>query len=172
MTDVSDRNFGYLVAYVLPGFVVVAVIGLHSEAVGSWLSGPAIDSVSVGGFLFATLASLAAGMVISALRWLVLDRIHHATGVHPPAWEFSDFQSKRAGFISLAENHYRYYQHYGNMLVALIAVALDVRAVATGSGFPVWLVLIGLAALGALEFVASRDALRKYYQRTGALLGE
>ena len=36
-----------------------------------------------------TLGSLALGLTVSAVRWMLVDTLHHATGVHPPAWEFA-----------------------------------------------------------------------------------
>jgi len=50
----------------------------------------------------ATLASVAAGLSVSAVRWLVLDTVHHRTGVRQPSWDFSSFQRNRAGFVALA----------------------------------------------------------------------
>ena len=76
MTDVSARNFGYLVAYIIPGFTVVTAAGAYSPIVRSWL-GTAPPGPTVGGFLYVTLASVAAGMAANALRWLILDAIHH-----------------------------------------------------------------------------------------------
>ncbi|MFW6114310.1 MAG: hypothetical protein ACOC7K_01065 [bacterium] len=80
---------------------------------------------TVGGFLYVTMASMAAGMLVSALRWLVIDTIHHRSGVAPPELDFSTFENKHAAFAILAENHYRYAQHYGNLLVALLLAAIN-----------------------------------------------
>ena len=172
MVDVSTRNFGYLIAYVIPGFVVVSAASRYSEAIGSWLGVGQSASATVGGFLYATVASVATGMIVSALRWLVLDFIHHRTGVKKPHWDFSLLQSKRAAFVSLVENHYRYYQFYGNTLVALAITSALPGAL---SGLTAMTGIVGVVmavGLSALLFVASRDALRKYYARTGELLGE
>jgi len=120
MTDVSDRNFGYLIAYLIPGFLVVTSLGHHSSSVSSWLGLDAQRTPTVGGFLYVTLAAVAAGMVVSALRWLLIDPIQHHTGVSKPELDFRGFGRKHAAFVALAENHYRYAQHYGNLLVALV----------------------------------------------------
>ena len=63
----------------------------------------------------------------------------------------------------LIEIHYRHYQFYANMLVALVW-SYAISGCSSGwRGVAYWIV--------ALVFLfASRDALRKYYERTGQLL--
>jgi hypothetical protein len=60
--------------------------------------------------------------------------------------------------------HYRYYKFYANLVVALIW-AYATREYALG-----WKGLAN-APLIVLFFFASRDSLRKYYERTASLLG-
>lgn len=69
-----------------------------------------------------------------------------------------------AAFQLLIDSHYRYYKFYANMVIAL-ACAYATRAYALG-----WYGLVYLL-LAALFLLASRDALRKYYERAGHLLG-
>ena len=68
--------------------------------------------------MYVTLASLAAGVTVSAVRWAIIDHLHHATGIVPPAWKFANLEGKLQGYLTLIENHYRYYQFYSNMFVA------------------------------------------------------
>jgi hypothetical protein len=170
MTDVTRANFGYLVAYLLPGMIVVAKASAYSETIRSWLGTSPAASPTVGGFLYVTVASIGAGMTISAIRWLILDAIHHHSGVPKPNWDFSKLPAALAAFEGAVENHYRYYQFYGNTLVAI--------CIASIGGFPRFdafrvnpFLTSGVSiCLAVVLFVASRDALRKYYDRTGALL--
>jgi len=74
---------------------------------------------TVGDLLYATLGSIAAGMIASAFRWAVFDTLYHRTGIPPPAWLFSTLHQKLEAFHTLVEIHDRYYQFYANMLVAL-----------------------------------------------------
>ena len=69
MRDLTRDNFGLLIAYLLPGFVALWGAAYHVEAVQSWLRSTAPDAPTIGGFLYATLASTALGLVISAVRW-------------------------------------------------------------------------------------------------------
>jgi len=78
------HDFGQLIAIVLPGFTALWATTYVSDALRPWfgLSPPA--EPTLGGFLLLGLASIAAGVTVSTLRWLVIDPIHHRTGVQPP----------------------------------------------------------------------------------------
>ena len=118
---------------------------------------------SLAGFLDGTVEAIIAGLTISTVRWLVLDTIHHRTGVRPPSWDFALLEKSVAAFEFLVRIHYRYYKFYGNMVVALIwsyvyqGYHLGIR------GAAYWV-------LAGIFFLGSRDSLRKYYTRAGRLL--
>ena len=141
--EVTSSNFGLLIAYLLPGFVVLIGISFFSEMVRTWLTVTSSDSPTVGGFLYVTLASLAAGLTVSTVRWLVIDTIHHWTGLSQPQWDFSKLQQNIDGFDRLLDIHYRYYQHNAGMLVSLSFVYLADRL---RHGF--WISPIGWTDLG------------------------
>lgn len=164
----STENFGLLIAYLLPGFVAVWGARPLVPGIDAWLAASPGTSPTVGGFLFVTLASIAAGMLASTVRWLLLDSLHHRTGIPQPAWDFSRFPASVAAFDSLVQDHYRYYQHYGNML----AVLGFVYVVGIGGGIremQVWEHL-AFVVTAIVLYLGSRDALRKYYQRTAVIL--
>ena len=121
--------------------------------------------------MYATLGSVAAGLVVSVIRWIVIDAINHETGIPEPKWNFADFEVKRNAFDGLVENHYRYYQFNANMLVAAAftyaarLVSLGVRP-SLNNGID-W----GFLLLEIAFWVGSRDSLKKYYLRTADLLG-
>lgn len=169
MGEVTTKNFGLLIAYILPGFTVLWAISPLSPTVQTWLGTSIADAPTVGGFLYVTLGSIAAGLIVSAVRWLVLDSVHHRTGVAKPRWDFSRLDAKLNAFDVLNEQHYRYYQFYGNMLAAL-CVAFVVRGWFVVQSWPDALATVCLAGLGVLLFVGSRDTLQKYYRRVAALL--
>lgn len=170
MTDLTTNNFGLLIAYLIPGFVIVSALSGRSPLVVSWLGGSVADSPTVGGFLFITLAAVAAGMVASIIRWMVIDSLHHHTGIKPPKWDFTQLPRGLSAFEAAVDNHYRYYQAYANLLIALIATLFlhpnfpDTFGFTPLSAYSIFSVLI------VLLFLASRDALRKYYERTDAIL--
>lgn len=170
MNELSEKNFGLVIAYVLPGLVAVWGTGYLSPTVAAWLHSPQRGTLTVAGFLLVTLASLAAGLTVSAVRWALVDTFHHATGVEPPAWEFAGLGDRLAEFQAIVEYHYRYYEFYANMFIAV------------GFAYRAWLVYEGKTLLeggwSSLGFVllelvllaGSRDALRKYYRRAEQLL--
>lgn len=170
MTDLREDSFGLLIAYVVPGFLSIVQLAAFAEPLQIWLASDLDTAPSVAGFLYVTIASVGAGLTASAIRWLVLDTIHHRTGVAPPTWSFRRLHSRADAFQGVVQNHYRYYQFYGNTLIVIVMGALVGRGpgVLAGlypfSGLPVDLALIALFA------IASRDTLRKYYARAGELL--
>jgi len=172
MRGVSTNNFGLLIAYLLPGFTCLWGLSAVSETMRSWLGTPPTNAPTVGGFLYVTLASVAAGLTVSTVRWALIDATHHWTGIPRPKWDFSRLEQNVASFDVLGENHYRYYQFYGAMA---IAVAFVYAAQCIADGF--WPPPFGWGALGVLFievlfFAGSRDTYRKYILRGNSLLGK
>ncbi|MEZ6146946.1 MAG: hypothetical protein R3B91_16325 [Planctomycetaceae bacterium] len=59
----------------------------HSQTLQGWLGQSSGELPTVGGFLYVTLGSIAyAGMMASTLRWLLIDTLHHWTGLRQPRW--------------------------------------------------------------------------------------
>ena len=135
----------------------------------AWLVSRPGSAPTVGGFLYATLASFTLGLTLSTLRWFVLDRLHDVTGISRPAWDFSNLQEHIDAFQMAVDYHYRYYQFYGNSLMFLIVLDVFPQPLAGLVPGGMNSHRFALAALAALFFVASRDALRKYYGRAVAL---
>lgn len=169
MGEVTTKNFGLLIAYVLPGFLALWAISPYSPTIQTWLGTSVADAPTVGGFLYVTLGSVAAGLTVSALRWLILDALHHRTGLTKPRWDFSRLSAKLNAFDVLNEQHYRYYQFYGNTLVALCMAAVVRGWLVVRSGADAFQLLL-LVVTALLLFAGSRDTLGKYYRRITELL--
>jgi hypothetical protein len=171
MKELSGKEFGVLIGYVVPGFVALWGVRYFSPTVNSWILASGRQAPTVAGFMYVTLASLAAGLTVSAVRWALIDTLHHSTGVRPPEWDFGRLDDCLHGFLALVENHYRFYQFYSNMFVA---VAFTYRAWLVWLGKPIWeerWATLWFLVLEVIFFTASRDALRKYYARAERLLG-
>lgn len=171
MPDLSSRNFGLLIAYVIPGFVALWGVSLHSPIVRSWLdTAPAIPG-GIESVIFVLLASTAAGLIASALRWLVIDNLNHRTGIPRPAWDDGRLQSNLQAFDAVVEAHYRFYQAHTNLAVVLLFSLAAWHA--TRPTF--WELLLlpdtGVIGLAVLLYLTGRDNLRKYYARTARILG-
>ena len=172
MKDLTNGNFGILIAFVLPGAVALLGVSYFSPSVAAWLGSAASDAPTVGGFLYLTLAAVAAGLTASTVRWMVIDTIHHSTGIPRPQWDFSRFDQKVAGYDKLGEVHYRFYQFYGNVLVSLV-FSWFCRRLALGFwSAPLEWSDLAFLVLGGIFFVGSRDTFRKYNQRLTMVLGE
>ncbi len=167
----TEQNFGLLIAFVLPGLVTLWGVSFFSPTVAAWLRVTPAGAPTIAGFLFVTLASVAAGLIVSAVRWAVVDSLHHATGIEPPPWDFGRLDEQLPIFLALVENHYRFYQFYANMFIAA-AFTYRMYLVAAGrSPFAELGETLAFLLLEVILFAGSRDALAKYYARTGRLLG-
>jgi hypothetical protein len=167
--DTLSRQFGLVIAYLLPGFVALAGIAPLSAIVAKWLY--ADQTVSFGAPVYALLAATAAGMVVSCFRWFVVDRIHILTGVAAPVFNARALEDRPAAFNLLVESHYRYYQFYANTLVAVVWTYAIYRLLVKSSHLALG-TDIGVLILCAVLFAGSRDALSKYRNRSGQLVGQ
>ena len=118
MQNVSNANFGPLIAYLVPGLTVLGGVSQFSPALQSWFATTAPNAPTIGGFLYLTIASIAAGMTVSAVRWALLDSLHARTGLPMPRLDFSRLGRNVEAYMLLIEIHYRHYLFYGNMCVA------------------------------------------------------
>jgi len=171
MKDVTDKNFGVIIAFLLPGFLFLWGVSFSYDEVAKWLAKTTEDDApTIGGFLYATLASLALGLLISAVRWLIIDHFLWLIGVRDPGIKFENLKDKDkyAAFHSAVENHYRYYQYYANTLVALLCAFIIHLIVGTQTPpFAVWL---AAGAILVALLLGARDSLTKYFKRAHTIL--
>ena len=128
---------------------------------------------TVGGFLHSTLASLSTGLIISVIRWAIVDTIHHHTCIVKPDFNFSKLHNRLDAYEAAIENHYRFYQYYGNMFIAIFIAYLCHQL-----SLETWpwhsksqlIQLLVFIFIESLLFLGSRDALKKTYKRTIQIL--
>ena len=70
------NDFGLLIAYVLPGFVALWGFAVLDPDLEVQMLGTGNTQPTIAGFLFSTVAAVAAGLTISTIRWLMIDAIH------------------------------------------------------------------------------------------------
>jgi hypothetical protein len=169
--EASINDFGLLIAYVLPGFTALWGGTYLSGALRPWFGLTPADAPTVGGFLYLTIASVAAGLTVSTVRWLLIDTLHHRTGLPPPPRDFSRLGTNVLAFQAIVEDQYRYYQNASNMFLALGWVFVARRWALGFWDAPLGPTDLGLLLLEVVFFLGSRDTLAKYYARTGQLLG-
>jgi hypothetical protein len=171
MKDITDKNFGVIIAFLIPGFMLLWGLSYSSSMVAAWLvKSSAADAPTVGGFLYATLASLALGLLISAIRWFFVDHfLYYFTCLKQTKVDFSKLKTKEAfaAFEGVVENHYRYYQYYSNTFVAVvISFAAYLWA---GKDTSSKTVIFGVILLCVVLLLASRDCLKKYHERAAEI---
>ncbi|HYE17370.1 MAG TPA: hypothetical protein VEA69_02940 [Tepidisphaeraceae bacterium] len=171
MKQPSLSHFGLLVAYVLPGFIVLAGLAPVFPAVANWLQPVDQGDLGIGPPVYALMAATALGLILTCFRWVILDHVHAYSGVRRPTWDDRQLHDVLGGFDYLVQNHFRYYEFFGNAMVAgLFAYAVN-RAAGSlpflGPGTD-----LGMILITCVLFAASRDALGKYYSRTSRLIGQ
>ena len=102
MSQVENKNFGLLIAYLIPGLVLLTGLSPHWPALQTWL-GSSSKAPSMGGFLFATIASVGAGLLARPVRWLVQDHLHGWTGLRAPPLAFAKLQANIDAFQAVVE---------------------------------------------------------------------
>lgn len=174
MRDVTSQNFGLLIAYVLPGLLTLWAVGEVMPSVQTWLIACLSAGTEGGGIsslIGVLLASIAAGMTTSAIRWAIVDRVHSWTGLRRPAWDDSRLHDRLSGFEALVDNHYRHYQFYANMLVAMLLLIVGRSFIASGCQIAWDRFNSAMTLICLVYWATSRDTLRNYYTRAAFLLG-
>lgn len=169
MRSVTNDNFGPIIAYLVPGLVVVVGFSRFSPTLRTWLAATPSGQPTIGGFLYITIASLAIGMTVSAVRWAFIDTLHAWTGLPPPRLDYSKLGENVTAYQLLIDIHYRHYLYYANMFVATAVAYVSYRLTV------VHLLQVGwldgaVLFLESVFLLTSRDTLRKYYTRSAQLL--
>jgi hypothetical protein len=167
-----DLQFGVVIAFLLPGFILLVCV---APLIPKLFTGQSVPEASVGAFLFTVLAALATGLTLGAIRWLVVEQLV-IRYCFPAAWKATlpkkNFEKLKepniyTAFIAINENHYNYYQYYGNTLVAFLT-ALVIYLV--NGCRPSLKLGIGIAIVSVALLYGARDAFKKYHEHAGALL--
>ena len=165
----ESLSFGLVVAYLLPGFIVLAGLVPIVPAIGLWLA-PNHGDAGLGPPIYALLSATTIGMILSCFRWIIVDSFLEWTGVPKPVRRFEKLTENLEAHKRLLEVHYQYYQFYANTLVAIVLAYLLNRFMET-------LPLLGIGTdLGVLILCAgllagSRDTLSKYRNKLSRVFG-
>jgi hypothetical protein len=175
MNPLQAGAFGYLIAFVAPGSVLLWGLSKFSEDIRRWFGFAAEAETTVGGFLFVALAAIALGVFISGVRWALVDQLlmEHRERTKKRDFKRSSLNDPevKAAYELANELYYRFYQFYSNMLIAFLGT------------YVLWLVDLGTypwhrpaataAVVGislSLYFSAS-DSLGRYYEHLEEILG-
>jgi len=167
--DILSRQFGLVIAYLLPGFIALIGVAPFVPMIADWLR--ADQSGGFGAPVYALLAATAAGMIVSCFRWFLVDQVLLMTGMERPAFNAQALEQNPTAFNYLIENHYRYFQFYANTLVAVIWTYFIYRSHNTSSHLTLG-TDAGVMVLCVVLFAGSRDALGKFRTRSRLLAGQ
>ncbi len=170
LKDDAIIDFGLIITCILPGCVVLWGLGHLYPPLEAWISGASMASATVGSFFYVALAAIGTGLTASCVRWLVIDTLHHCTGLRPPDWNYALLAERTAAYHLLTENHYKYYQFYANMVVAIVFAYAAWRGDHSFSEQPLGRAEVISLSLVVVFLAASRDSLSRYYRRAGELL--
>jgi hypothetical protein len=172
-SHVDDRLFGTIIAYVFPGLVMLWGLSFVSPDVAAWLKLVTSGDTHTAGFLLLAVAAAGLGVCASNARWFMLDFLLKRW-FEPPGPNLDHSKRKEEGveraYQSILLAHYRFYQHAGNTLAALVAASLFWLA-GHQSEVRAWLIptLFALAAL--ILALGARDARHVSYTKQRRLLG-
>jgi hypothetical protein len=171
---IQQTTFGYAIAFISPGVVVLWALSKFSQEVRGWFGIAANAEATVAGFLFVLLAAVALGVFASGVRWAIVDNVLELfPSTRQPDLDRTKLKDPDtlASYNQMTELYYRYYQFYSNMLVALIAAY--VMWLCDLGLFP-WqrpASLAGVAVVSVSLFASARDAWKRYYKHLREILG-
>src|SRR4051794_26968379 len=95
MAALSDRPFGYLIAFGLPGFLLLWGLSDVFPQVATFMtSASAEHGATIAGFLYSTAASFALGLLLDAISSHLGDIIYRVKWVKEPCINDSKFANK------------------------------------------------------------------------------
>ncbi len=164
MKTVAPLDFSLLIAFLLPGFVTFYALGYVSATTASLIEKSVEGSADLGVGLFVILYSLAAGVVISAIRAQILDVLQRKTGVPTATLNYAKLkdESTLKAFKEAIANTYRFSQFYGNMFISLVLlIAVKYQSLTSLKSEPFLFVL--LLGTAVVLFISHRRELRDTY---------
>jgi len=168
---ITPLDFSNVIAFLLPGFVAFYSL-IYISPRASEIIEVSFSKESNMGILFVlVLFSLAAGLILSAFRSLILDWIQFKTGVDSPDLDHSKLKNKDTltAYNEAINNTYRFSQFSGNMLIALILLLAGKLFTYSGSSNQ-YLVYFILVITIIVLFLSHRYALKDTYVTLAKIL--
>jgi hypothetical protein len=169
--DAIDRYFGLAISYLMPGMIALYGLSYRVTDLRRWFGFVAERETTLAGFLFVMVASVGAGVMLSAVRSFVLEDV--TTLAKPKTGDWSKRKEVEASYQILILDHYNYYKCYGNTAVAVVVFGVCYFWANTG-GISFWDLfgyLIGFIATVALLVYKALDCISRFEAKRGALLG-
>jgi len=162
MEQITSTSFGLLMAYLLPGLVALYSLSFWSlrlrEVFRSFLLGQ-----QVGLFLLVLAASLIAGLVVGAVRWVGFEYLlgGKCQHVEPECFGKLTSPTRFSAFSYVVDENFRFHQFWGAMvLVSPLLCASLLKEFWNDIGRAT--VVLGLAVFLILEFIVAVAAWKSY----------
>ncbi|MGE3509767.1 MAG: hypothetical protein AB7N65_12880 [Vicinamibacterales bacterium] len=171
----TDRLIQGVMAYVVPGGVVLFAVATGSETVQRWFAG-ASSGPTLAGFAFVLTGALALGFVLNAVRYCIFEEIpwfgRRLVEPTPPLNETKRTDCA-AAYRDLRRSHYDHYLGAANLAVALpIGLALWKGLDTSGINWPSLITMSVLVAAATIALgVAAVSAITRYNRKRIDLVG-
>lgn len=119
MKDVTSTSFGLLMAYLLPGLVGLYSIGFWSDSVRDMFRTFLAAQWQVGLFLLLLAAALITGLLVGALRWVLVDTIAKDKQLAPESFKKLANDTRFSAFCYVVDENFRYHQFWGGMVLVM-----------------------------------------------------
>ena len=119
----TSFKFNELVAFILPGFTSLFSIRYFSYYINQLIIQITSNEPKISHIIVLFMVSLIFGLIIGAIRTLILDKIQFLTGIEKAKINYSKLTSEdnRKFFDAAINNVYRFCQFYGNMFITIFA---------------------------------------------------
>ena len=166
----SDLDFGTYIAFFLPGVLGLYALIPFSKRVADLFTQVVTKDTTVGATFLLLIGGLVVGTLVSGLRAVFLDGL---LVWDKPEFNFGNLSNKdtRTAYKDAVANTYRFYQFYGNMLLALgfyVVVRYALTGVDYRTEFKI-VVIDGIVLLGLV--LQARKSLKSTYSVMGQILG-
>jgi hypothetical protein len=164
MNGLTEKNFGYLIAFGLPGFLLLWGASYSFAEIAEWLAKAKTEgSPTIGSFLYVTVASLTLGLLLSAIRWATLEQIFYRSDLLSYS-SFDDAELKipetRVAYQMAIDDYYRYYQFYSHSLIAIL-ISTGLYFCCSGPKISYW-ILISAACICVALLWKSYDEITSF----------
>ncbi len=165
MADTStQQQFGLVMAYLLPGFTGLAGLAPLLPQVNEWLLPVSQEGLGFGPPIYALLLATSVGLIVSCVRWLVIDHLLERLGIPKAIKDYEKLPQVLETYDYLINVHYRYYQFYSNSVISILFAYLPNRLLGTMSLLGLGTDL-GVFVVCAVLLLGARDALTKYRKK-------
>jgi hypothetical protein len=180
VNQISTNNFGIVIAFIIPGIILLLGLAGVVPAIETLLWANADSTApSVVGAIYLLIVSIGLGVLISGLRYFTIDTLlrwssgRYKIGCKLPAISYANLAGKQAEYTGLIENYYKFYQFYANSLVALIITFVLIATTEnkifdfpSDTSYPYFTDLF----ISGLLFFSANDSFKKYCKNTEELL--